>query len=79
MYYVGTINDIMKVNFRAFHFFIFDTKCFKIVCRGAQEIVRRDGSDFFPNVSTKLWSDQSDTFVLPQHFEHVIISLVQYN
>jgi len=67
--YVGNIINILKVKFRIFHFFILDVQWFKVVCRGPQAIVRRDASGFFQIDSTKLWTDQSDTFVLPQHCE----------
>ena len=67
--YVGNIINILKVDFRIFHFFILDVKWFKVVCRGPQATVRRDASGFFQIDSTKLWTDQSDTFVLPQHCE----------
>ena len=74
LYYVGNIINIiniLKVNFRIFHFFILDVQWFKVVCRGPQATVRRDASGFFQIDSTKHWTDQSDTFVLPQHCEHV--------
>ena len=67
--YVGNIINILKENFRIFDFFILDVQWFKVVCRGPQAIVRRDASGFFQIDSTKLWMDQSDTFVLPQHCE----------
>ena len=69
--YVENIVNILKVNFRIFHFFILDVQWFRVVCRGPQATVRRDASGFFQIDSSKLWNDQSDTFVLPQHCEHV--------
>ena len=36
---------------------------------GPNAIVRRDASGFFAIDSTKLWTNESDTFVLPQHCE----------
>ena len=69
--YVGNVINILKVHFRIFHFYILDVQWFKVVCRGPQATVRRDASGFFQIDSTKIWSDQSDTFVLPQHCEHV--------
>ena len=34
--YIGNIINILKVNFRIFHFFILDVQWFKVVCRGPQ-------------------------------------------
>lgn len=69
--YVGNIKNILKVGFRTFHFYILDVQWFKVVCRGPQATVRRDGCGFFQIDSTKIWQDESDTFVLPQHCEQV--------
>ena len=69
--HVGNIINILKVQFRIFHFYILDVQWFKVVCRGPQATVRQDASGFFLINSTKLCNDQSVTFVLPQHCEHV--------
>ena len=65
MDYVGTIQEILEVNFRMFKVWIFDVKCFKVICRGAHAIVKRDPSGFFVVDSTTFWGDETDTFVLP--------------
>jgi len=69
--YVRNIVNILKVNFRIFHFIILDVQWFRVVCRGPQGTIRQDASGFFQIDSTKLWNDQSDTFVMPQHCEQV--------
>lgn len=69
--YCGTINDILEVGFRQFSFFIFDVKWFKVVCNGPNATVRKDESGYFAIDSTRLWTDQSDTFVFPQQCEQV--------
>ena len=72
---VGNIVNILKVNFRIFHFFILDVQWFKVVFRGPQATMWWDASCFFQIDSTKIWNDQSDTFVLPQHCEHVYYNI----
>jgi len=54
-----------------FHFFILDIQWFRVVSRPQQAILQQNASGFFQIDSTKLWNDQSYTFVLPQHCEHV--------
>ena len=70
--YCGTLQDIIKVGFRKFDIFIFDVKWFKVVTQGPQVIVRKDKSGFLQVDRTKIWTDQRDTFVLPEHCEQVI-------
>ena len=54
--YCGMTHDIIEVDFSHFLIFILD-------------VIRRDASGFFAMNSTKLWTNESDTFVLPQHCE----------
>ena len=70
--YCGTLQDIIKVGFRKFDIFIFDVKWFKVVTQGPQGTVRKDKSGFLQVDRTKIWTDQRDTFVLPEHCEQVI-------
>ena len=70
--YCGTLQDIIKVGFRKFDIFIFDVKWFKVVTQGPQVTVRKDKSGFLQVDCTKIWTDQRDTFVLPEHCEQVI-------
>ena len=70
--YFGTIQDIIKVNFRRFSTFIFDVKWFKVITQGLQPTVRRSKSGFVQIDSTKVWTDQTDTFVLPEHCEQIV-------
>lgn len=70
--YFGTIQDIIKVGFRKFHMFLIDVKWFKVVIAGTQTSVRRDKSGLVQVDSTRIWRDQTDTFVLPEHCEQVV-------
>lgn len=72
--YCGTIQDILKISFRKFDYFIFDVKWFKVVTTGRNATVRRDKSGLIQVDSTKLWTDEKDTFVLPEHCEQVVFS-----
>ena len=69
--YYGTTHDIIEVGFRCFTIFILDVKWFKTIYNGPNATVRRDASGFFDIDSTKWWTNESDTFVLPQHCEQV--------
>ena len=62
--YFGTIQDIIKVDFRKFDMFIFDVRWFKVVTQGQQSTIRRDKSGLIQVDSTKVWKNQRDTFVL---------------
>lgn len=57
MDYVGTIQDILVVDFRAFKVIFLDVKWFKFICRGAQATIRKDVIGFFSISSTKIWDD----------------------
>lgn len=70
--YCGTLQDIIKVGFRKFDIFFFDVKWFKVVTQGPQVTVHKDKSGFLQVDRTKIWTDQRDTFVLPEHGEKVI-------
>ena len=70
--YFGTIQDILKVGFRSFELFIFDVKWFKVITNGPHATVRRDKSGLIQVDSTKVWTDQRDTFVRPEHCEQVV-------
>ena len=70
--YCGTIQDIIKVGYRKFDMFIFDVKWFKVISQGPLASIRRDKSGLIQIDSTKLWTNQTDTFVLPEHCEQVI-------
>lgn len=52
--------------------FIFDVKRFKVVTSGPSATVRRDKSGLIQVDSTKVWTDQRDTFVHPEHCQHVV-------
>ena len=39
--YFGTIQDIIKVDFRKFNMFIFDVRWFKVVTQGEQSTTKR--------------------------------------
>lgn len=66
--YCGTIKDIINVGYRKFDMFIFDVKWFKVISQGPLASIRRDKSGLIQN-STKLWTNQTNTFVLPKHCE----------
>ena len=70
--YFGNIQDILKVGFRSFELFIFDVKWFKVITNGPHATVRRDKSGLIQVDSTKVWTDQRDTFVRPEHCEQVV-------
>lgn len=70
--YFGTIQDILKVGFRSFELYIFDVKWFKVIMNGPHATVRRDKSGLIQVDSTKVWTDQQDTFVRPEHCEQVV-------
>ena len=70
--YFGTIQEILKISFRSFDVFIFDVKWFKVVTSGPNATVRRDKSGLIQVDSTKVWTDQRDTFVCPEHCEQVV-------
>lgn len=71
--YVGTIQNIYDVSFgESGHYFLFDVKWFKVVCRGPNATVKSDPSGFFAIDSSKTLSMESfDTLVLPRHCEQV--------
>ncbi|KAH7424576.1 hypothetical protein KP509_11G014100 [Ceratopteris richardii] len=70
--YCGVIQDILKLSLRKFDYFVFDVKWFKVVTSGRKAIVRRDKSGLLQVNSTRLWTDERDTFVLPEHREQVV-------
>ena len=73
--YFGTIQDIIKVDFRKFDMFIFDVRWFKVVTQGQQSTIRRDKSGLIQVDSTKVWTNQRDTFVLPEHCEQIVFKV----
>ena len=73
--YFGTIQDIIKVDFRKFDMFIFDVRWFKVVTQGQQSTIQRDKSGLIQVDSTKVWTNQRDTFVLPEHCEQIVFKL----
>ena len=72
--YCGVIQDIFKLQFRRFDYFLFDVKWFRVVTAGRNATVRRDKSGLLQVDSTKLWTDARDTFVLPEHCERVVFT-----
>ena len=73
--YCGTIQDIIKVGFRKFDMFIFYVKWFKVISEGPLATVRRDRSGLVQVDSTKIWTNQKDTFVLPEHCEQIVFKV----
>lgn len=73
--YFGTIQDIIKVEYRKFSMFIFDVRWFKVVTQGQQSTIRRDKSGLIQVDSTKVWTDQRDTFALPEHCEQIVFKV----
>lgn len=73
--YCGAIQDIIKVGYRKFNMFIFDVKWFKVISQGPLTSIRRDKSGLIQVDSTKLWTNQTDTFVLPEHCEQVVFKV----
>lgn len=69
--YCGILKEILEVSFRAFTIYIFDVKWFRVICNGSNATVRRDNSGFYAIDSTKFWTNESDTYVLPGHCEQV--------
>lgn len=69
----GTIQDILKVGFRSFELFIFDVKWFKVITNRPHATLCRDKSGLIQVDFTKVWTDQRDTFVRPQHCEQVVL------
>lgn len=55
MDYVGTIQELLEVNFRMFKVWIFDVKCLKVICRGADAIVKKDPRGFYAIDLTNFW------------------------
>jgi len=66
--YCGRIQSIFQVDYRSFHMFLLDVQWFKAITTGRNPTVGRDGSGFVVKDSTKLWTNQSDTFVLEDRF-----------
>lgn len=73
--YFGTIQHVIKVEFRKFEMFIFDVRWFKVVTQGQQSTIRRDKSGLIQVDSTKVWTDQRDTFVLPEHCDQIVFKV----
>lgn len=69
--YFGTLQEIIRVDYRGFFVDLFDVQWFKIVTQGRNASVRRGESGFMEVDSSKKWSDLRDTFVLPEHCEQV--------
>lgn len=62
--YCGTICNILEVDFRKTLILIFDSKCFRTIYNGPNATIRRDASRFFARDYSKLWTNESDMFVL---------------
>ena len=53
MDYVGTIQEILEVNFRIFKFWIFDVKWFKVMCKGDHATIKKNPSVFLQLIQQK--------------------------
>ena len=71
-YYCGVITDIFKFDFRTFNVYAFDVKWFmRPIGRGPASTIRRHPSGLPQIDSTRFWTSQDDTLVLPEHCEQV--------
>ena len=70
--YCGANQDIIKVGYKKFDMFIFDVKWFKVISQGTLKSIHCTKSGLIQIDSTKLWTNQTDTFVLPEHCEQVV-------
>ena len=61
--YYGTIQDILRIDYRTFHMFILDVKWFKPISSGSNPTIHKDDSGFIAVDSTRGWSNESDTYV----------------
>ena len=71
--YYGTIQDILRIDYRTFHMFILDVKWFKPISSGSNPTIRKDDSGFIAVDSTRGWSNESDTYVLASATEQVSV------
>ena len=71
--YYGTIQDILRIDYKTFHMFILDVKWFKPISSGSNPTIRKDDSGFITVDSTRKWSNESDTYVLASATEQVSV------
>ena len=69
--YYERIQGIFEIDYRTFQIYILDVHWFKVVTKGQNQIVERDAFGFVAIDLTKLWTNQSDTFVLAESCEQV--------
>ena len=67
--YYGTIQDILRIDYRTFHMFILDVKWLKPISSESNPTIRKDDSGFIAVDSTCGWSNESDTYVLASTIE----------
>ena len=71
MDYFGRIQVIFDIDYKTFKMYILDVQWFKAVTQGRNPTIQRDTSGFVAIDSTRLWTNQSDTFVLAKSCEYV--------
>ena len=71
--YYGHIHQIIGIGFRSFEIHILDVKWYAAVTEGPRPSIKVAQNGFVVVDSTRLWTNQSDTFVFPDQCDQVCI------